>query len=284
MKLYNVSVDDIIQEVCCNFDSISVEIDGHSLTLPPVVFYADDMTLMTQSDNITEIFEVDFVRSRLRARLLDVKPSKCLFFSNREDDSTPMIDDTPITRVDSLYFLGYLLTREKEPLNTVDDKVHKVIDDLKTLSGRISPNHIFRALRSVLLPRLTHLLRAQQWMPDRMEALDKELCASIRNTLSIDESIDDSILSLPPDMGGLGLPLLQPTRPSLMSGAASVLLHSDMLRNLLLSLIYHNDNCGPAVIPLLQEIHDACIALFKVADNTLLQAGDTLVSSGSGFI
>ncbi|GKT23466.1 hypothetical protein ADUPG1_012432, partial [Aduncisulcus paluster] len=109
MKLYNVSVDDIIQEVCCNFDSISVEIDGHSLTLPPVVFYADDMTLMTQSDNITEIF--DFVRSRLRARLLDVKPSKCLFFSNREDDSTPMIDDTPITRVDSLYFLGYLLTR-----------------------------------------------------------------------------------------------------------------------------------------------------------------------------
>ncbi|GKT35301.1 hypothetical protein ADUPG1_002964, partial [Aduncisulcus paluster] len=99
MKLYNVSVDDIIQEVCCNFDSISVEIDGHSLTLPPVVFYADDMTLMTQSDNITEI--LDFVRSRLRARLFDVKPSKCLFFSNREDDSTPMIDDTPITRYTS---------------------------------------------------------------------------------------------------------------------------------------------------------------------------------------
>ncbi|GKT31788.1 hypothetical protein ADUPG1_006141, partial [Aduncisulcus paluster] len=238
--------------------------------------------LMTQSDNITEI--LDFVRSRLRARLLDVKPSKCLFFSNREDDSTPMIDDTPITRVDSLYFLGYLLTREKEPLNTVDDKVHKVIDDLKTLSGRISPHHIFRALRSVLLPRLTHLLRAQQWMPDRMGALDKELCASIRNALSIDESVDDSILSLPPDMGGLGLPLLQPTRPSLMSGAASVLLHSDTLRNPLLSLIHHNDNCGPAIIPLLQEIHNACIALFKVADNTPLQASDTLVSSGTSSL
>ncbi|GKT28354.1 hypothetical protein ADUPG1_004908, partial [Aduncisulcus paluster] len=56
------------------------------------------------------------------------------------------------------------------------------------------------------------------------------------------------------------------------------------LRNPLLSLIHHNDNCGPAIIPLLQEIHDACIALFKVADNTPLQASDTLVSSGSGFI
>ncbi|GKT31819.1 hypothetical protein ADUPG1_006163, partial [Aduncisulcus paluster] len=148
MKLYNVSVDDIIQEVCRHFDSISVEIDGHSLTFPPVVFYADDMTLMTQSDNNTEIF--DFVRSRLRARLLDVKPSKCLFFSNREDDST-MIDDTPITRVDSLYFLGYLLTREKEPLNTVVILRHYHI--LLLLYGSIFD--ISRFYKGILIKRVT---------------------------------------------------------------------------------------------------------------------------------